>query len=73
MIKEKLIKNKTFKKVLIVSFMLVIIVSFIFLINNLQEEEKDFVVVSDEPIIITEDYIYLPDLKVGYNLTGSKK
>ena len=39
--KEKLIKNKTFRKVLIVTFMIVVIFSFVFLINNLQEDKMD--------------------------------
>ena len=36
-LKEKVIKNKTFKKVLVTTMIFVILFSFIFLINNFQE------------------------------------
>lgn len=36
-----MIKNGTFKKVLVVTFMFIIIGSFIFLVNNFKEEQME--------------------------------
>ena len=59
--KQKLIQNKTFRKVLVVTFMLVIISSFIFLVNNLQEdnmEEQEEERLYQGPVRPTDDEDY---------------
>lgn len=51
-----MIKNKTFKKVLIVSFMIVIISSFIFLVDNSKEEE-DRELIPEEALIPLKQFM----------------
>ena len=60
-LKQKLIKNKTFKKVFIVTSIIVVIFSFILLINNLQEEKMD-----EEKVIETTGLFYGP-VPEGYD------
>lgn len=60
-LKEKLARNKTFRKVLFLTFIFIILGSFIFLINNLQEdkmEDKETEGLYQGPVRPTDDEDY---------------